>query len=208
MPWRHSRRCRILLPVGTILATMTPSEHPSRRSASEAIDWPRYLAEHEGWLRGVILARTGEPQAVDEVWQEVSLAAIEQRAPVASGEKAAAWLYRVAVIQSIRYRRQRARQRKRLARLAWESNGHSSAPDDPFEWLLGEERRQLVRRALAELAGRDAEILMLKYQERWSYRRIAALLEISESAVDARVFRARERLRRRLAHYFTNDKPD
>jgi RNA polymerase sigma factor (sigma-70 family) len=121
-------------------------------------------------------------------------------------EKAPAWLYRLAVIRSIRYRRQRARQRKRLARLAAESNGHASAVDDPFEWLLGEERRELVRRALEQLAGRDAEILILKYHERWSYRRIAALLNVSESAVDARVFRARERLRSKLAMYFSDQR--
>jgi RNA polymerase sigma factor (sigma-70 family) len=53
--------------------------------------------------------------------------------------------------------------------------------------------------------GRDAEILMLKYHERWSYRQIAAVLEISESAVDARVFRARERLRRELARHFQDE---
>ena len=184
---------------------MRPPEQPSICGGTQPIDWARCLAEQETWLRGVILARTGEPQAVDEVWQEVSLAAIEQSAPLTDSDKAQGWLYRVAVIRSIRYRRQCARRRKRLAQLAAESNGHASAADDPFEWLLGEERRQLVRRALAELAGRDAEILMLKYQERWSYRRIASLLGISESAVDARVFRARERLRRQLAHYFSND---
>ncbi|HVX15063.1 MAG TPA: sigma-70 family RNA polymerase sigma factor [Pirellulales bacterium] len=175
------------------------------RAAAAPIDWERCLAEHEGWLRGVILARTGERHAVDEVWQEVSLAAIEQRARIADPEKAPAWLYRVAVLRSIRYRRQCARQRKRLAQLATESNGHTSAVDDPFQWLLSEERRQFVRAALLELTGRDAEILMLKYQERWTYRRIAALLGISESAVDARVFRARERLRQRLADYFSPD---
>ena len=184
---------------------MTPEMQPSSRNAAQPIDWARSLAEHESWLRGVILARTGEPGAVDEVWQEVSLAAIEQHAPLADGEKLPAWLYRVAVIRSVRYRRQRARQRKRMARLAAESNGHASTADDPFQWLLSEERRQMVRRALAELTGRDAELLMLKYQEHWSYRRIASLLGISESAVDARVFRARERLRRRLTHYFSND---
>lgn len=190
--------------MGTNLASMTPDTQPSTRDA-QPIDWARSLAEHECWLRGVILARTGEPQAVDEIWQEVSLAAVEQRAPLTDHDKAPGWLYRVAVIRSIRYRRQCARQRKRLAKLAAESNGHASAIDDPFQWLLGEERRQIVRRALEELTGRDAEILMLKYQERWSYHRIASLLDISESAVDARVFRARERLRRRLAHYFSND---
>ena len=182
---------------------MTHREPPTTNGKPKAVDWGRCLAEHERWLRAVILARTGEPQAVDEVWQEVSLAAIEQRSPLSDGGKAPAWLYRLAVIRSIRYRRQRARQRKRLARLAAESNGHGSAAEDPFEWLLGEERRQLVRQALAQLSGRDAEILMLKYNERWSYRRIAELLGISESAVDARVFRARERLRRQLCTYFS-----
>jgi RNA polymerase sigma-70 factor (ECF subfamily) len=177
----------------------------TKRAMPPPIDWERCLAEHEGWLRGVILARTGERHAVDEVWQEVSLAAIEQRARIADPEKVPAWLYRVAVLRSIRYRRQCARHRKRLARLAIESNGHASAVDDPFQWLLSEERRQFVRTALLELSGRDAEILMLKYQERWTYRRIAALLGISESAVDARVFRARERLRQRLSHYFSQE---
>jgi RNA polymerase sigma factor (sigma-70 family) len=173
-------------------------------STFQAIDWGNCLVEHQRWIRAVILARTGEPQAVDEVWQEVSLAAIEQRAPLAEADKAPAWLHRLAVIRSIRYRRRCARQRRRLARVAAESNGHASAADDPFQWLLGKERQELVRRALGQIAGRDAEILMLKYHERWSYRRIAALLEISESAVDARVFRARERLRRQLAHYFSD----
>ncbi|HQU44603.1 MAG: hypothetical protein B7Z73_06355 [Planctomycetia bacterium 21-64-5] len=177
---------------------------PPTNGPQKPIDWGACLAEHERWLRAVILARTGEPQAVDEVWQEVSLAAIEQRAPLADRDKVPPWLYRLAVIRSVRYRRQRARQRKRLARLAAESNGRSAASDDPFEWLLGEERRELVRRALDKLTGRDAEILMLKYNERWSYRQIAALLGISESAVDARVFRARERLRRQLATYFSD----
>lgn len=180
---------------------MTPTDQPTAGTQT-AIDWGRCLAEQEGWLRAVILARTGEPQAVDEVWQEVSLAAIEQRSPLKDCAKAPAWLYRLAVIRSIRYRRHRARQRKRLARLAAETNGRASSTDDPFEWLLGEERRELVRRALKQLSGRDAEILMLKYHERFSYRRIAELLEISESAVDARVYRARERLRQKLAIYF------
>jgi RNA polymerase sigma-70 factor (ECF subfamily) len=182
---------------------MTQRDQPTSNGPPQAIDWGNCLAEHERWIRAVILARTGEPEAVDEVWQEVSLAAIEQRAPLGDREKAPAWLHRLAVIRSIRYRRQCARQRKRLARFAAESNGHAPADDDPFQWLLGKERQELVRRALGQIAGRDAEILMLKYRERWSYRRIAALLEISESAVDARVFRARERLRKQLAHYFS-----
>ena len=37
-----------------------------------ALDWQALLAEHDRWLRTVVYARVGEPQAVDEVMQEVA----------------------------------------------------------------------------------------------------------------------------------------
>jgi len=176
---------------------------PTNGNAAK-IDWGNVLTQHEGWLRAVILARTGEPQAVDEVWQDVSLAAVEQRAPLVDPAKAPAWLYRLAVVRSIRHRRKQARHRKQLEHLATETNGQGETADDPFQWLLREESRQLVRRALEKLPGKDVEILSLKYHQHWSYGRIAGVLGISESAVDARVFRARMRLRRELEKHFSD----
>jgi RNA polymerase sigma-70 factor (ECF subfamily) len=64
------------------------------------MDWGAHLAAHERWLRKVILARTGEPQAVDEVFQQVALAALEQQAPLRDESRVAPWLHRIAVIQS------------------------------------------------------------------------------------------------------------
>jgi RNA polymerase sigma-70 factor (ECF subfamily) len=166
----------------------------------EAFDWGRRLEEHGPWLKKVILIRTGEPQAVEEVFQQVSLAALEQRSPLADPRKAAPWLHRLAVIKSARYRRQLGRQRRALAALASRTQP-TAAPDltDLMAWLLREERRQLAREALARLPAGDAEMLLLKYAERWSYRRIAERLGITEKAVDARLVRARRRLRLELA---------
>ena len=70
---------------------------------------------------------------------------------------------------------------------------------DPLGWLLADERRRLVRVGLARLRKRDAEILMLKYTEDWSYRQIADHLGVSHSAVEARLHRARARMRTALA---------
>ena len=44
----------------------------------------------------------------------------------------------------------------------------------------------------------DAEILLLKYSEDWSYRQMAEHLGMSESAVEARLHRARQKLRSEL----------
>ena len=48
------------------------------------------------------------------------------------------------------------------------------------------------------LAPRDREILLLKYTESWSYQQLSDRLGISETAVEARLHRARGRLRREL----------
>ena len=151
----------------------------------ESLDWGQQLARHGAWLRKVILIRTGEPQAVDEVFQQVSLAAIEQRAPLADPAKAAPWLHRLAVIKSARYRRQLGRQRKVLAGLAHAAPPTSSDVDLPdlMTWLLRESASN-KRQALARLP-RDAEMLLLKYAERWSYRRLSEHLGITEKSVDA-----------------------
>ena len=64
--------------------------------------------------------------------------------------------------------------------------------------LLLAERRTLVRDAVEGLPRRDREILLLKYTEDWSYRELAGHLGVSESAVEARLHRARQRLRRAI----------
>ena len=74
------------------------------------------LASHDRWLRTVVYARVGEVQAVDEVMQEVSLAAVRQQAPINDVEKVTPWLYRLAVTQSLLYRRKQGRRRKLIDR--------------------------------------------------------------------------------------------
>ena len=80
------------------------------------IDWPAVLASHDRWLRTVVYARVGEIQAVDEVMQEVSLAAVRQQAPINDVEKITPWLYRLAVTHSLLYRRKQGRRRKLIDR--------------------------------------------------------------------------------------------
>ena len=173
-----------------------------------AIDWPSVLARHGSWLRAVILARVGEAQAVEEVFQEVSLAAIRQQAPLKDESKVAPWLYQLAVRQSLLYRRKRGRQRKLIERYA---NRLRPGDDDrrepnPLDWLLADERRQQVRVALRRLPPRDAEMLLLKYTQNWSYRQIADHLGTTTSAVESRLHRARGRLRRELEALQTSER--
>ena len=160
--------------------------------------WERCLAGHEAWLRRVIEVWTEEPQAVEEVWLQVALAAVEQRWPLVDPTKVGPWLHRLAVIAAARYCRQLGRQRRALSGLAGVRQNVGAAVD-PLRLLMRRERLELTRQAIASLAPRDAEILLLKYGERWSYRQIADHLGITDRAVDSRLLRARDALRQALA---------
>jgi RNA polymerase sigma-70 factor (ECF subfamily) len=185
--------------------SLAEPKHDGNTAATAAIppppiDWPAALAEHGGWLRTVVIARLGEPQAADEVMQELALAVLRQSAPLADRAKLAPWLYRLAVTQTLLYRRRHGRQRKLTDRYASRFRPtEEDSRDDPLSWLLADERQRLIRDALARLSSRDAEILLLKYTHDWSYRELVEHLGISHSAVEARLHRARLRLRCELA---------
>jgi RNA polymerase sigma-70 factor (ECF subfamily) len=164
------------------------------------VDWIDQLDKHVRWLRTVILARCGESQAVDEIFQDVAAAAVRQQAPLRDESKIGPWLYQLAVRQSLMFRRRMGRQRRLLRNYAdrvapaW----NERASIDPLHWLLADEQRQQIRIALGRLPNREAEMLLLKYTEGWSYQQIADHLGMTHSAVESRLHRARERLRREL----------
>ncbi len=164
------------------------------------IDWASALAEHDRWLRITVGARLGERQAVDEVMQEVALAAVEQRAPLSDSGKVGSWLHRLAVRKALLYRRRRGRQSRLVDRFALrEPSRDDTSQRDPLDWLLLGERLQHVRDALRQLAPRDAEILLLKYSDDWTYRQLADHLGTTIATVETRLHRARGRLRSVLA---------
>jgi RNA polymerase sigma-70 factor (ECF subfamily) len=179
---------------------MTAADRSPPKACSPGLDWEQCLAANESWLRRVILARAGDWQAVDELWQQVALAAIQQRWPLTDPTKVAPWLHRLAVIAAARYRRQLGRGRRAAQGLAaLQATTGNGAAVDPLALLVRRERLLITRQAMLRLAACESEILLLKYGERWSYRQIATHLGITEKAVDGRLLRAREQLRRELA---------
>jgi RNA polymerase sigma factor (sigma-70 family) len=154
------------------------------------------LAEHSRWLRTVLAARGVDRGSLDDVMQAVCAAAVAGAAGLKDPQRIAAWLYRIAVVQALEYRRRTGRRRRLIERYSESGAAPSEHVEhDPLAWLLAEESQQLVRQAVAQLPPQDAEILLLKYTEDWSYRQLGEHLGMSISAVEARLHRARGRLR-------------
>jgi RNA polymerase sigma-70 factor (ECF subfamily) len=181
------------------MARDDPTERHSEPAANP-VDWPAALAEHGRWLRTVVAARVGDFAAADDVMQEVATGAVEKGHQLRDPTRVAPWLYRLAVFAALQHRRRQGRRRKLIERFVERQppKGADARELDPLDWLLADERKSLVRKALERLPRRDAEILLLKYTEDWSYRELAEHLGLSTSAVEARLHRARKKMRRAL----------
>jgi RNA polymerase sigma-70 factor (ECF subfamily) len=184
------------------------NDPPGHRDAETpaALNVAAALEQHGRWLRTVLVARGVERSALDDVMQDICTAAIEGTPRLKDHERAGAWLYRIAVVAALQYRRKTGRRQRLQERFAASGTAPSEWTDnDPLAWLLAEETQRLVRHALTRLPPRDTEVLLLKYTEGWSYRQLADRLGISTSAVEARLHRARGRLRSELAALAPNE---
>ena len=161
------------------------------------VDWQRELSEHRRWLATVLRARGVEVHALDEVLQEVHIAAVKHADRLRDPTKVAPWLYRIAVTCALQYRRRLGRGKRLIERYAAEQS--TQFEPDPLDWLLADEQRRIVREAIASLPPRDAELLLLKYTEDWSYRQLAEHFGVTVSSIESRLHRAREKMRQALA---------
>lgn len=166
-------------------------------SHHQNLDWQRELSEHRRWLATVLRARGVEVGALDEVLQEVQVAAVKYANRLRDQTKVAPWLYRIAVTCALQHRRRLGRGKRLIQRYAAEQSTRFEC--DPLDWLLADEQRRIIREAIHSLPPRDAELLLLKYTEDWSYRQLAEHLGVTVSTIEARLHRAREKMRQTLA---------
>ncbi len=167
--------------------------------ANPALPAWQALVAHQRWLRTVLLVRSGEAAAVDELFQELSLAVVQQPGMDIPEAKRPAWLYGIAVRLALQHRRRCGRRRRFTERYRRQGVAAHQESEPPLAGLLAQEQQRLLQEALQQLRPRDRELLVLKYTEGWGYVDLADHLGITTAAVEARLHRARAHLRRECA---------
>jgi RNA polymerase sigma-70 factor, ECF subfamily len=112
------------------------------------------------------------------------------------------WLLRVAGNQCIDAVRRRRRGRRVIVEVEDEAvvTGPAGLEPSPLGALLSAEERVQVRDAIARLPDNYRVPLVLRYYGELSYDEIAQQLNLERNHVAALLFRAKQELRRRLAH--------
>ena len=105
-----------------------------------------------------------------------------------------AFLFQTAVHICLHRGRSAGRETKALQRLAFDGPATATDPTDPLQTLISAERREAVRRALAQLDAGDRELLSLTYVETLEAAEIGLRLNLSAGNVRVRRHRALRRL--------------
>ena len=146
----------------------------------------------------------GNEEDARDLAQETFVRVYEHRGSFRGGEKFSHWLYTIAGNLARNQIRWRTRHPAASLDLEPEPGGRSlgeylpSEAPPPGERLLAEERRAAVRRAIHSLPEGLREPLVLCELEDHSVISAATILEMSPRAVEARLYRARQALRKQL----------
>ena len=143
--------------------------------------------------KGVAYTIVGDHHGASDVAQEAFFKAYRALATLEDPQKFRRWLMgivRRAAIDWLRKRKEVVAPQEEDT--AWEQPTPHPSPTEEVEQ---KELRHRVRQILSELPLEYQEILILKYAEGLSYQEISAKLEISVSAVESKLFRARKLLK-------------
>ena len=158
----------------------------------------RIFLEHQGRIFRAAYRITGDAQDAEDVLQTVFLRLARREEQEPPPRNLPSYLYRAAINAALDL----LRARSQPERVSLE-DAEGSLPEDPG---FGPERlheageiRGWLRRALARLGPRAAEVFALRYLEGYDNREIARMLGTSRLTVAVTLHRARFRLRRDLS---------
>ena len=155
---------------------------------SDSVTVSREVLRHRHALLAYIRAFIPDPHAVEDVFQEVSLVAIQKAAEFRDGSNFPAWARAIA-----RFKIQeqlRARRGVALSDALFDGMEHALAREEDLD-----ERREALRRCLGQLPEKSRQLLAWRYADGLDPAGIAGRMQQTRTGVNSLLQRLRESLR-------------
>lgn len=150
---------------------------------------------------------TGNTDAAEDLAQQTLLQAWRHEESLRDPQARQGWLLGIARNTCLMWARRQGREVTRLVELdRLDAHGCRDRLADNFDFVMELERDELVRlveRAMALLPSESREILIQKYVEELPQVEVAARLGLTEGAVEARLQRGKQALKRLLSTDFS-----
>jgi RNA polymerase sigma-70 factor (ECF subfamily) len=161
------------------------------------------VEQHRGAVYHIINKIVRNEDVANDLVQETFMKAFSSLAMYRSEYRFSTWLYKIAANASIDFLRKRRIQALSLDRPLETKDGsvEFEVPDysyHPGRDLERKEQRFTIEEAIDSLPEKYREVIIYRHKEDKSYEEIAELLDIPVGTVKARIFRARELLKKKL----------
>jgi len=143
-------------------------------------------------------------EEAEDVAQEVFIQVFKSISKFRGDSKLSTWIYRIAVNRSLN--KIRSRKSKFLVALdsVFEANKNpgTSFPKTPYDSLENKERAQVLHLAIDKLPVNQKKVFILSKYRGLPNKKIAEVLNVSLSSVEALMNRSKKNLRASLANYY------
>lgn len=184
------------------------SKDRERELVSAALDgnqqaYRELFDAHRASILHIISKIVRNYEEANDLVQETFIKAFGSLASYRSEYRFSTWLYKIAANNSIDYLRKKKMKLYSIDRPIETRNGsvnlelpdHSHNPEKDYHSKI---KRNLIQEAIETLPPNYREVIVLRHQEERSYEEIALKLDIPVGTVKARIFRARELLKKKL----------
>ncbi len=158
-----------------------------------------------------ILGFVKSPEDAEDLAQEVFIEVFNSVTKFRAEASLSTWIYRIAVNKALEF----IRKQKRLKRFAFLTNLFDASAKEkitttdfvhPGILMENKERGVILFGAIDKLPENQKVAFTLHKIEGLSYQEIAKVMNISLSAVESLMFRAKKNLRRELSAYYSKNK--
>ncbi len=152
-----------------------------------------------------------DQEDAEDITQEVFIEIFQSISEFKGLSKLSTWVYRITVQKSLEHIRRKSRKKRSgiILSLFGKEQVLPVASDSPFYHpgvkMENKERSAVLFKAIAQLPINQQTSFTLSKLENLSYAEIAEVMEVTESAVESLLFRAKQNLRKILADYYDNN---
>jgi RNA polymerase sigma-70 factor, ECF subfamily len=171
-------------------------------------DFKTIVETHQEKVRNTCFRFVRNHEDADDMAQEVFIQVYESMGHFRKDAELSTWIYRIAVNKSLDFIRKKKR-KKRFAQLSSlfgfnENDEEIVLPsgDNPQQNMEEKERKQLLDSALEKLPENQKTAITLSKYEGFSNKEIMEIMDLSLSAVEALMHRAKKNLNKILYIHF------
>lgn len=161
------------------------------------------LENYRGAIYNLIYKMVRNKEETEDLVQEAFMKAFKALPSFNEEYAFSTWLYKIAVNNCIDHMRKKKLQTYSINKPVQSKDGELDRefPDtsmSPDKSILSEERAGIIETAIDELPENYKTAIILRHSEEKSYEEISQILNIPLGTVKARIFRAREMLKKKL----------